>query len=128
MNSEFELFPDAASTAAPSVDRLYIFMLWLSLGFTVLIAGLVVYFALKYRRGNRVDRTQLPTSIRMELPLETAAADGHSVRSARIGEIEAARRAGRMAATNADAPSANTPAPSASGSQNDTPYSCADSR
>ena len=44
-----------------------------------------------------------------------------SVRSARIGEIEAARRAGRMAATKADAASASTPAPSASGSQNDTP-------
>jgi cytochrome c oxidase subunit II len=67
MNSEFELFPDSASTAAPSVDRLYIFMLWLSLAFTVLVAGLVVYFAIKYRRGNRIDRTQLPTSIRMEL-------------------------------------------------------------
>ncbi|MBA3485443.1 MAG: cytochrome c oxidase subunit II [Pirellulales bacterium] len=67
MNSEFELFPDAASTAAPAVDRLYIFMLGLSLVFTVLIAGLVFYFAIKYRRGNRVDRTQLPTSIRMEL-------------------------------------------------------------
>jgi len=67
MNSEFELFPEAASTAAPSVDRLYIFLLGLSLVFTVLIAGLVFYFAIKYRRGNRVDRTQLPTSIRMEL-------------------------------------------------------------
>lgn len=60
------------------------------------------------------------TSIRMELPLE-APADAQSVRRARIGEIEAARRAGSMAATNADPPSARTPATSASGSQNDTP-------
>jgi hypothetical protein len=54
-------------------------------------------------------------------PATVAPHEPQSVRSARIGEIEAARRAGRMAATNADAPSANTPAPSASGSQNDTP-------
>ena len=60
-------------------------------------------------------------SIRMELMLGVTPSVDQSVRSARIGEIDAARRAGRMAATNADAPSANTPAPSASGSQNDTP-------
>ena len=56
------------------------------------------------------------------LPLATAPATARqSVRSARIGEIEAARRAGRMAATNADAPRAKTPAASAIGSQKDTP-------
>jgi cytochrome c oxidase subunit 2 len=50
------------------VDRLYLFMVWLSLALTLLVAGLVIYFAVKYRRQNvRVDRTQKPTSIRMEL-------------------------------------------------------------
>jgi len=65
---------------------------------------------------------RLVKSVRMELPLATAPATARqSVRSARIGEIEAARRAGRMAATNADAPRAKTPAASAIGSQKDTP-------
>ena len=99
------------------------------------VEGLPTSRAMYERAGFRVvervadARYSVPrTSIRMELPLETAAADGHSVRSARIGEIDAARRAGRMAATNAEPPSARTPAESASGSQNDTPYSCDDSR
>jgi GNAT superfamily N-acetyltransferase len=99
------------------------------------VEGLPTSRAMYERAGFRViervedARYSVPrTSIRMELPLEAAPADAQSVRSARIGEIDAARRAGRMAATNADAASANTPAPSASGSQNDTPYSCADSR
>jgi len=67
MNEGFQLFPDAASTTAPPVDRLYMFMVCLSLGMTLVIAALVVYFAVKYRRNNLVDRTQEPTSIRMEL-------------------------------------------------------------
>ena len=100
------------------------------------VEGLPTSRAMYARAGFRVvervedARYSVPrTSIRMELTLAVAAAtDGQSVRSARIGEIEAARRAGRMAATKADAASARTPAPSASGSQNDTPYSCADSR
>ena len=64
------------------------------------------------------------TSVRMELSLAAAAPSdtpGQSVRSARMGEIEAARRAGRIAATKAEPPSASTPAPSAIGSQKDTP-------
>jgi cytochrome c oxidase subunit 2 len=67
MNTEFELFPDAASTTAPPVDRLYMFMVWLSLALTLLVAALVIYFAVKYRRNNRVDRTQKPASVAMEL-------------------------------------------------------------
>jgi GNAT superfamily N-acetyltransferase len=98
------------------------------------VEGLPTARAMYERTGFRVvervedARYSVPrTSIRMELSLATATAD-QSVRSARIGEIEAARRAGRMAATKADAASAKTPAPSASGSQKDTPYSCAESR
>ena len=85
-----------------------------------------------FRVVERIDdaRHTVPrTSVRMELSLAKAAATAdHSVRSARIGEIEAARRAGRIAATKADAASAKTPAPSASGSQNETPYNWAESR
>ncbi len=44
------LFPDQASTLAPRVDALYFFLVGTSVFFSVLIAGLVVYFAVKYRR------------------------------------------------------------------------------
>ncbi len=67
MNQEFQLFPDAASTTAPPVDRLYLFMVLLSAVMTVVIAGLIVYLSVRYRRDAKVDRRQLPTSIRMEL-------------------------------------------------------------
>ena len=99
------------------------------------VEGLPASRAMYERAGFRVvervedARYTVPRiSIRMELPLEAPLPGAQSVRSARIGEIEAARRAGKMAATNADAPSAKTPAPSASGSQNDTPYNCDERR
>ena len=54
----FRLFPEQASTLAPGVDLLYFFLLGVSVFFTVLIAALIVYFSIKYRRGNtQVDRT-----------------------------------------------------------------------
>jgi GNAT superfamily N-acetyltransferase len=87
-------------------------------------ASRTMYERAGFRVVERVEdaRYSVPrTSIRMELTLESVTTDAHSVRSARIGEIEAARRAGRMAATNADPASAKTPAASAIGSQKDTP-------
>jgi cytochrome c oxidase subunit 2 len=67
MNTEFELFPDAASTTAPPVDQLYLFMIWLSAAMTLFVAALVVYLAVKYRRANNVDRRQLPTGVKTEI-------------------------------------------------------------
>lgn len=72
MNSGFQLFPDAASTAAGMVDRLYWFMVGLSTFVTVMVAALVIYFAIKYRSHKHrkypiVDHKQEPTSILMEL-------------------------------------------------------------
>ena len=67
MNHEFELFPERASTAAADVDALYLFMVALSTVITLVIAGLVVHFAVKYRRNSIADRTQEPTNIRTEL-------------------------------------------------------------
>jgi len=53
----FRLLPEQASTHAPRVDLLYFFLLGLAVLFTVLIAALIVYFSIKYRRGNtHVDR------------------------------------------------------------------------
>jgi cytochrome c oxidase subunit 2 len=44
------LFPERASTLAPRVDALYFFLLAITVFFTVLIAGLIVYYAVKYHR------------------------------------------------------------------------------
>ena len=47
---KFQLFPDAASSIAGSVDLLYAYMVLVSAFFSLLIAVLVIYFAIKYRR------------------------------------------------------------------------------
>ena len=57
MDTSFRLFPEAASTAAPLVDRLYFFLLAVSLFFTLLICVAILYFAVKYRRGAHVNRS-----------------------------------------------------------------------
>ena len=44
------LFPDQASSFAPHVDALYIFLVLLTAFFSLLIGTLVVVFAIKYRR------------------------------------------------------------------------------
>jgi cytochrome c oxidase subunit 2 len=44
------LFPEVASTFAGDVDALYLFLVGLSAFFSLLIAGLVIYFAVRYRR------------------------------------------------------------------------------
>src|SRR4051794_40192277 len=44
------LFPHSASTMADRVDALYFFLLAVSIFFSLLIAGLIVYYALKYHR------------------------------------------------------------------------------
>jgi cytochrome c oxidase subunit 2 len=44
------LFPEAASTMATRVDHLYFFLLAVATFFSLLIAGLIVYYAIKFRR------------------------------------------------------------------------------
>jgi len=44
------LFPERASTMALRVDGLYFFLVGLTVFFSLLIAGLIVYYAIKYRR------------------------------------------------------------------------------
>ena len=44
------LFPERASTMAYRVDNLYFFLLGITVFFAVLIAGLIVFFAVRYRR------------------------------------------------------------------------------
>jgi cytochrome c oxidase subunit 2 len=67
MDSDFELFPKAASTIAPRVDGLYLFLVWMTVILTVLVAALIIYYAIKYRRASPIDRTKPPTSIWVEI-------------------------------------------------------------
>jgi len=46
----FQLFPDSASSIAGQVDGLYTYLVVVSAFFSLLIAFLVVFFAVKYRR------------------------------------------------------------------------------
>src|SRR5438105_12519291 len=50
MDTSFRLLPQQASDHAMIVDRLTLFLLLVSVFFTLLIAVLVVYFAIHYRR------------------------------------------------------------------------------
>ena len=47
----FPLFPEQASTIAGRVDRLFLFELAIVLFFTALICFLILFFAVRYRRG-----------------------------------------------------------------------------
>jgi cytochrome c oxidase subunit 2 len=46
------LFPERASTMASRVDALYFYLVGIAVFFSLLIAGLIVYYAVKYRRRN----------------------------------------------------------------------------
>ena len=46
----FQLFPESASNFAPSVDGLYTYMVVVSAFFSLLVAFLIVFFAIKYRK------------------------------------------------------------------------------
>ena len=50
------LFPESASTMASRVDALYFFLVGLAVFFSLLIAGLIVFYAIRFKR-------QTPTSV-----------------------------------------------------------------
>jgi cytochrome c oxidase subunit 2 len=58
---DFPLFPDQASTTARSVDVLMLFEMGVLLFFTAFICILILSFAVRYRRGARVNRSNPPT-------------------------------------------------------------------
>jgi cytochrome c oxidase subunit II len=68
MIPDFSLFPEQASTFAGRVDALYFFILGITLFFSVLIALLLVYFAIKYRRRSE---SELPPRITSAPRMET---------------------------------------------------------
>jgi cytochrome c oxidase subunit 2 len=68
MFADFQVMPDQASTVAPRVDAVFFYLLAVSAFFTVLIAVLVIYFAVKYRRRSE-DEFPRPTvgSLKLEV-------------------------------------------------------------
>lgn len=67
MHTGFQLFPESASTISGRVDALYFFLVGLTIFFTVLVASLIVFFALRYRQSRKVNRDKGPTSYWMEI-------------------------------------------------------------
>jgi cytochrome c oxidase subunit II len=67
MRWDIPFFPDQASTMAERVDALYFFLVALSTFFALLIAGLLIYFAARYRR--RVE-SHIPEPMHGSLVLE----------------------------------------------------------
>ncbi|HYH46548.1 MAG TPA: cytochrome c oxidase subunit II [Thermoanaerobaculia bacterium] len=59
MEQELPLFPEAASQVAPQVDALFFVWSAISIFFTALIAVLILYFMVRYRRRS-VDEVGLP--------------------------------------------------------------------
>ena len=58
--------PDQASTFSRQVDTIYLVLIGLSTIFTVPIVLLIVYFAIKYRRGSKADRSRSHVSQKLE--------------------------------------------------------------
>ncbi len=64
---QLPLFPEQASTTAVQVDLLYGWLVALAAFFTLLVAALVIGFAIRYRRRSEEDR---PAPIHGSIPLE----------------------------------------------------------
>jgi cytochrome c oxidase subunit 2 len=63
------LFPEAASTMASRVDALYFFLIAITVFFSLLIAGLIFYYAIRFRRRRP---HQIGQKIHMSYTLEIA--------------------------------------------------------
>ncbi len=68
MNSHLPLFPEQASTFAGRVDNLYFFLVALTVFFTLIIAFLSLFFAIRYRRRKE---SEVPDEIHGSPLLET---------------------------------------------------------
>ena len=67
MLADIPLLPEAASTHAVAMDELFFFLVGVSVFFSALIAVLIFYFAVRYRRRSDADR---PPRVRSSLKLE----------------------------------------------------------
>lgn len=59
---DFPLFPDQASSIAHQIDLVYFVLIGLASVFGFGVAAVLVFFAIKYRAGNNVDRSNLVTN------------------------------------------------------------------
>ena len=66
-NESFHLWPASAGDPAPGVDHLFLFLLGITVFFTLLVFVLVVVFALKFRRVPGRQAVQVPTARWMEI-------------------------------------------------------------
>jgi cytochrome c oxidase subunit 2 len=66
-DTDLQLFPEAASTVAPAIDQLFWFLTILTIVLSTLIAALIVYFSIKYRRASTADRTPYTPSMMLEM-------------------------------------------------------------
>ena len=64
----FPIVPDEASLGAQDVDQLMIALVLMAIFFTALVAGPILFFSFKYRRGNPVNRECNPSeTLKIEL-------------------------------------------------------------
>ncbi len=54
----FPLRPEAASQFAEDVDKLFLLLLALTLVFTIIVSAGIIFLAVRYRRGAKVDRSR----------------------------------------------------------------------
>ncbi|GAB4424803.1 MAG: cytochrome c oxidase subunit II [Anaerolineae bacterium] len=55
----FPLFPEQASTMAARIDAIFYVLVSLSIFFAFLVAGLVIYFGIRYRSSSKADRSNV---------------------------------------------------------------------
>jgi cytochrome c oxidase subunit II len=67
MDTRFRLMPEQASTLAQGVDQLYYFLWAISAFFTVLIAVLIIGFAIRYRRRTEAPPPKVATNYKLEI-------------------------------------------------------------
>ncbi len=67
MNLNFPIFPQQASDMAGQVDALYLFLVLLTTFFSLLIAALILFFAIKYRRTPERKAQQIHGSTLLEI-------------------------------------------------------------
>ena len=64
---DIPFFPTQASSLAPRIDAVFFVLMAITVFFTVLIGFLVMFFAIRYRKGAQVDRSHaLSTSFALE--------------------------------------------------------------
>jgi len=67
MQLNFPIFPEQASSMAGQVDALYLFLVLLTTFFSLLIAILILFFAIKYRRTPERQAQQIHGSTLLEI-------------------------------------------------------------